>query len=71
MASNAKRAATLVRALEAISVSSASSSPPSSTTAPARCPTRSTECSDDRIASFREYWNEGELMAQLPLPPAR
>ena len=38
MASNADRAATLVYALEAISVS--------------------------------QYWNEGELLAQLPLPGA-
>ena len=26
------------------------------------------EFDDDRIASFRQYWNEGELLAQLPLP---
>ena len=28
------------------------------------------EFTGDRIASFRQYWNEGELLAQLPLPPA-
>jgi hypothetical protein len=28
------------------------------------------EFAGDRIASFRQYWNEGELLAQLPLPPS-
>lgn len=28
------------------------------------------EFAGDRIASFRQYWNEGELLAQLPLLPS-